>query len=134
MIVRRFLHGGGFRYSLHRRGLPASPDLVLARYRSVILIHGCFWHVHDCPLGRVKPKTNSAFWSTKRLRNVEVTLKAAGHCEYSAGVCALSGSVKSSAGRFDGGFASGFRRAYTVQVPGGHVPRYGCFQQFALVD
>ncbi len=61
----------GFRFRLHRSGLPGRPDIVLPRFRSVILIHGCFWHVHNCPLGAVKPKTNAAFWAKKRGRNVE---------------------------------------------------------------
>lgn len=71
LIVRRFLHSAGFRFRVHRRGLPGKPDVVLPRYRAVILIHGCFWHVHDCPLGAVKPKTNAEFWANKRARNVE---------------------------------------------------------------
>lgn len=71
LIVRRFLHAAGFRFRLHRKGLPGKPDIVLPRYHSAILIHGCFWHIHDCPLGAVKPKTNAAFWAAKRARNVE---------------------------------------------------------------
>jgi DNA mismatch endonuclease (patch repair protein) len=71
VIVRRFLHAHGFRFRLCVKKLPGTPDIVLPRYRAAILVHGCFWHVHDCPLGAVKPKTNAEFWETKRARNVE---------------------------------------------------------------
>lgn len=71
LTVRRFLHGSGFRFRLHHPGLPGKPDVVLPRYRSAVLINGCFWHVHDCPLGRVKPRTNAEFWEKKRQRTVE---------------------------------------------------------------
>lgn len=70
MIVRRLLHSMGFRYRLHRKDLPGTPDIVLVRLKKIILVHGCFWHMHDCPYGRVNPKTNSEFWRTKRLKTV----------------------------------------------------------------
>ncbi|MBY0460545.1 MAG: very short patch repair endonuclease [Gemmataceae bacterium] len=68
--VRRFLHAAGFRFRLHPPDLPGRPDIVLPRYRAAVLVHGCFWHTHDCPLGRVRPKTNAAFWVAKRSRTV----------------------------------------------------------------
>jgi len=68
-IVRSLAHLMGFRFRLHRRDLPGKPDLVFAGRRKVILVHGCFWHVHDCPYGRVKPATNAAFWANKRAGN-----------------------------------------------------------------
>jgi DNA mismatch endonuclease (patch repair protein) len=71
LTVRRFLHAAGFRFRVHPGGLPGKPDIVLPRYRSVIQVHGCFWHVHDCPLGAVRPKTNAEFWARKRGRTVE---------------------------------------------------------------
>lgn len=64
MIVRQGLHRRGFRFRLHVRRLPGRPDLVLARYRAAIFVHGCFWHGHDCPLFRW-PKSRSDFWRTK---------------------------------------------------------------------
>lgn len=70
LIVRRILHYLGYRFRLHRRDLPGSPDIVLPRHRTVVLVHGCFWHMHDCPKGRVKPKTRAAFWENKRCDNV----------------------------------------------------------------
>ena len=71
MIVRRLVHGMGFRYRLHRRDLPGRPDLVFPKLRKVIFVHGCFWHMHTCRYGSVTPKTNAEFWQTKRLSNVE---------------------------------------------------------------
>ena len=52
MIVRRLVHTMGYRYRLHNAKLPGTPDIVLTRHRKVILVHGCFWHRHDCPDGR----------------------------------------------------------------------------------
>ena len=69
-IVRSLAHGMGFRFRLYGRDLPGKPDLVFPGRRKVILVHGCFWHVHDCPYGRVKPATNAAFWADKRAGNV----------------------------------------------------------------
>lgn len=71
IIVRRLLHAAGYRFRLHRRDLPGKPDLVFAGRRKVVLVHGCFWHRHNCQFGRVKPRTNAAFWEAKRNRNVE---------------------------------------------------------------
>lgn len=69
MIVRRMVHSFGYRYSLHRKDLPGKPDLVFSRSRKVIFVHGCFWHVHRCRYGKVKPKTNAQFWTDKRESN-----------------------------------------------------------------
>ena len=71
MIVRSLVHRLGYRYRLHQKGLPGKPDLVFASRRKVIFIHGCFWHMHECRYGVVKPATNASFWETKRLSNVE---------------------------------------------------------------
>lgn len=68
-IVRSLAHRLGYRFRLHRRDLPGKPDLVFPSRRKVILVHGCFWHVHECPYGRVKPATNSGFWANKRGQN-----------------------------------------------------------------
>lgn len=75
MVVRSLVHGMGFRYRLHRKDLPGKPDLVFSSRMKIIFVHGCFWHMHDCPYGRVKPKTNSEFWESKRRGNVERDLK-----------------------------------------------------------
>lgn len=60
MTVRRWLHARGFRFWVDRKGLPGQPDVVLAKHRLAIFVHGCCWHGHDCGKGS-KPKTNSAF-------------------------------------------------------------------------
>lgn len=70
MIVRRLLHNAGFRYRLHRRDLPGTPDLTLSKWNAVIEVQGCFWHAHNCDLFR-QPKKNAAFWSGKLRVNVE---------------------------------------------------------------
>lgn len=70
LIVRRLVYGLGYRYRLHRRDLPGSPDLVLGPRRKVIFVHGCFWHGHDCKRGARVPKTNQEYWTAKIARNV----------------------------------------------------------------
>jgi DNA mismatch endonuclease (patch repair protein) len=69
MIVRAIVHRLGFRYRLHKKDLPGKPDLVLVRHRKIIDVHGCFFHMHDCPYGKVKPVTNAEFWRKKRQSN-----------------------------------------------------------------
>lgn len=64
MILRRGLHAKGFRYRLHSAALPGKPDLVFPSRKAVILIHGCFWHGHDCPLFRW-PGSRTDFWRHK---------------------------------------------------------------------
>ena len=71
MLVRRYLHGQGFRYSLHSKLLPGNPDLVLRKYHSVIFVHGCFWHGHPGESCYRKPSTNVSFWEEKIRRNKE---------------------------------------------------------------
>jgi DNA mismatch endonuclease, patch repair protein len=68
--VRSLVHALGYRYRLHYRKLPGRPDMVFVARRKVIFIHGCYWHMHDCPYGRVVPKTNAEFWQAKRQGNV----------------------------------------------------------------
>jgi DNA mismatch endonuclease (patch repair protein) len=70
MLVRQLVHSLGYRYRLHRKDLPGKPDLVFPSRRKVIEVYGCYWHMHDCPYGRVVPKTNAEFWQNKRLSNV----------------------------------------------------------------
>ena len=69
MMVRRYLHSRGFRYRLNVRRLPGTPDIVLRKYRTVIFIHGCFWHGHKGCRYATKPKTNIEFWEAKIARN-----------------------------------------------------------------
>jgi len=71
MRVRSVVHRMGFRYSLHNKKLPGKPDLVLAKHKKVILIHGCFWHQHGVCRPLSVPKHNSDFWRKKFAYNVE---------------------------------------------------------------
>lgn len=69
LLIRRGLHGRGFRYRLHSRKLPGKPDLVLRKYNAVVFVHGCFWHRHLCGLFKW-PKRRSEFWTEKLNTNV----------------------------------------------------------------
>jgi len=68
--VRSIVHRLGYRFRLHRRDLPGTPDLVFPRLRRIVFVHGCFWHMHTCPRGRSTPTSNAAFWRVKRTGNV----------------------------------------------------------------
>jgi DNA mismatch endonuclease, patch repair protein len=76
MLLRRGLHGVGLRFRLHEAKLPGKPDMVFPKYHAVILIHGCFWHGHDCPLFKM-PATRPAFWAKKISGNRERDLRTA---------------------------------------------------------
>lgn len=65
MLVRKFLHANGFRYRLHVKDLPGKPDIVLPKYKTVIFIHGCFWHGHEGCKYYVVPKTRTEWWLNK---------------------------------------------------------------------
>lgn len=69
-VIRSLLHNLGYRFRLHRKDLPGRPDIVLPRHRKIILIHGCFWHGHDCKLAS-KPKSNCDYWARKIAGNRE---------------------------------------------------------------
>ncbi|MBV9887508.1 MAG: DNA mismatch endonuclease Vsr [Acidobacteria bacterium] len=71
VAVRRLLREFGIKHSLHSRTLPGKPDIVLRNRKMAIFVHGCFWHVHRCRYGRVKPATNAEFWQNKRIGNVK---------------------------------------------------------------
>lgn len=71
LALRSALHRLGFRFRVNARQLPGKPDIVLPKYRTVVLVHGCFWHRHDgCKIAST-PKSNTAFWEEKFARNVE---------------------------------------------------------------
>jgi DNA mismatch endonuclease (patch repair protein) len=99
--VRRAVHSAGFRYSLHRKELPGTPDLVFRRFKLVVFVHGCFWHWHGCRRSRM-PASNRGYWEAKIARNVArdaadlAALDALGwrhiiiwECELDAGIAAL---------------------------------------------
>jgi DNA mismatch endonuclease (patch repair protein) len=69
LVVRRLAHSHGYRYRLHIAKLPGTPDMVFASRKKVVLIHGCFWHRHSCPLAAM-PKTRPEFWMRKFEGNV----------------------------------------------------------------
>ena len=68
--VRRALHSMGYRFRLHRKDLPGTPDIVLPKYRTCIFVHGCFWHRHEGCKKATTPKSNESFWQEKFARNV----------------------------------------------------------------
>ncbi len=71
LTVRKLLHRLGYRFRLHRRDLPGTPDIVLPKYRTVIFVHGCFWHRHAGCRFSTNPKTRSEFWMKKFHQNIE---------------------------------------------------------------
>ena len=71
IFVRSLLHRHGFRFRLHPRNLPGNPDIVLPKYRTIIFVHGCFWHQHPGCRKATIPETNAAYWSKKFSRNLE---------------------------------------------------------------
>ncbi len=76
MLVRRFLHANGFRYKLHDKSLPGKPDIVLPKYKTVIFVHGCFWHGHEGCKYYVVPKTRTEWWLNKINGNIANDKKA----------------------------------------------------------
>lgn len=99
LMIRRGLHARGLRYRLHVRMLPGRPDLVFARHGAVILVHGCFWHGHDCQLFRM-PGTRAEFWRSKidtnreRDTKVHAALLATGWRVLTVWECSLKGKRK----------------------------------------
>ena len=71
LIVRSLLHAMGFRFRIHVKKLPGQPDVVLARHRKIILVHGCFWHAHPGCKRATRPTTRAEFWSRKIDGNVK---------------------------------------------------------------
>ncbi|MBS1532130.1 MAG: DNA mismatch endonuclease Vsr [Bacteroidetes bacterium] len=100
MLVRRFLHKKGFRYRLHVKDLPGKPDIVLPKYKTVIFIHGCFWHGHEGCKYFVAPRSNREYWLPKIIRNIERDqtaerlLKIEGWKVLKAWECQLKNSIR----------------------------------------
>lgn len=69
--LRSLLHKAGFRFRLHVKDLPGKPDIVLPKHKTVIFVHGCFWHGHTCNKGTTRPKTRAEFWEKKIRSNIE---------------------------------------------------------------
>ena len=98
--VRRFLFSAGFRYRKNLRTLPGSPDIVLPKYRTVVFVHGCFWHLHaNCNRAKL-PTTRADFWKRKieanrnRDNRVETQLTAAGWKVLKVWRCEMSSKSK----------------------------------------
>ena len=106
ILVRKGLHARGFRFRLHNKKLPGSPDIVLPKYGVAIMVNGCFWHGHKGCRYATKPKSNVEFWETKIVRNRhrdEVTtahLEALGWTVITVWECELRGKLESNT-RFD---------------------------------
>ena len=105
-VIRSLLHREGFRFRLNRRDLPGKPDIVFPGMKAVILVHGCFWHGHDCTMFRL-PRTRTEFWAQKIGRNRENDIKVARallEAGWRVGVvweCALRGRGKDVAGTIE---------------------------------
>ena len=74
LLVRSLVHGLGYRFRLHGKGLPGKPDLVFASRRKVVFVHGCFWHAHSCRAAHI-PKSNRNYWIPKLERNASRDVK-----------------------------------------------------------
>ena len=70
IAFRKLIHKAGYRYRLYDKKLPGKPDLVLKKYKTVVFIHGCFWHQHENCRRRSTPKSNSGYWDAKLAGNV----------------------------------------------------------------
>ena len=70
VIVRKYLFSKGFRYRKNDKRYPGKPDIVLPKYRAVVFVNGCFWHMHNCSRSKL-PKSNLEYWEPKIKRNVE---------------------------------------------------------------
>lgn len=101
MLVRRGLHAAGLRFRLHARDLPGRPDLVFPRFRAVVMVHGCFWHGHGCPMCRL-PATRPDFWARKiegnriRDRHTGEALAQSGWRVMTVWECSLRGPARQS--------------------------------------
>ena len=71
IAVRKLLHSLGYRFRIHKKNLPGSPDIILPKYKTVIFVHGCFWHRHENCKYASTPKTRKEFWENKFKANVK---------------------------------------------------------------
>ena len=101
LLIRGLLHRQGFRYKLHDKSLPGSPDIVLPKYKAIVQVQGCFWHKHDCHLFKW-PSTRTEFWKVKlsgnrnRDENNAQKLQDLGWKTLIVWECAIKGSEKLS--------------------------------------
>ncbi len=71
ITVRKLLHNAGYRFRLHGKDLPGKPDIILPKYKTVIFVHGCFWHRHTNCVDATTPKSRTEFWNNKFAMNVK---------------------------------------------------------------
>jgi DNA mismatch endonuclease, patch repair protein len=116
LLVRAALFAAGFRYRLNVAHLPGRPDIVLPRYKTVVFVHGCFWHGHHCARGK-RPASNAAFWNAKldgnilRDRRAKAALKAAGWRCVVVWQCSLKAATRRLVKRLDADRRAFVRRA-----------------------
>lgn len=128
-IVRSILHRAGFRFRLHVADLPGKPDIVLPKWRTVVFVHGCFWHGHDCPLFKM-PRTRRGFWSRKIARNAAndqracALLSSAGWKVVVVWECALKGRHRLHPTRASASITRAVRRrgGRGAEIGGQHEP------------
>jgi len=100
ITVRKLLHSMGYRFRLHRKDLPGSPDIVLPKYKTVIFVHGCFWHRHENCKYATTPKTRKEFWEKKFRENInrdnlnQANLSLKGWKTIIIWECKLKGDIK----------------------------------------
>ncbi|WP_337879954.1 very short patch repair endonuclease [Rheinheimera sp.] len=123
ICVRKALHQAGFRYRLHVSTLPGRPDLVFPKYKSVIFVQGCFWHMHQCAMFHW-PKTRAEWWKAKLMRNrahdelVQDKLREMGWRVYVVWECALRGKNRLSAEQL----VASFTDWLNCDLPYGELP------------
>jgi len=124
MLVRRMLHGAGYRYRLHDGQMPGRPDIVLPRHRVAILVHGCFWHRHSGCRLCTTPATRAEFWRDKFSANVErdqrnsASLVTSGWRVATIWECALKGKARSEWAQtlLDWMKATGPAKSQTIEI------------------
>lgn len=126
MVVRRYLHGRGFRYTLANRNLPGRPDLALRRHNAVIFVHGCYWHGHQGCRFATTPATRAEFWRAKISANAErdarvvMDLRKLGWRIAVVWECALRKRPESALHRLERFLLSSRTR---IEIPSGQLPR-----------
>lgn len=100
LLVRKYLHRHGLRFRLHTKDMPGKPDIVLTKYKTVVFVHGCFWHRHAGCRYTTTPSTRTEFWTNKFARNMEndirqqAELTAAGWKVLTVWECTLKAAVR----------------------------------------
>ncbi len=123
LVVRRLVHGMGYRYRLHVRSLPGAPDLVFPRLKKVLFVSGCFWHMHHCGRCRI-PTARRAYWVGKLERNAARDKRVhRARCGGPVGACWWFGSARPRRGSSSGcggglnGFCSRPDRSNAAMLP-----------------